>query len=254
MFFSKLSLRSRIQTNFPFIDYDIDYYYNELLIISEEKAWEPLDKSEQNQCAECPAAQIVCPPIPRPPPLLSINNHWVFPSLQDTVIYDRLADSSRYKEITLKHLEQFATEGEWTDIAPCLWKVKHPVTCVLISHFTVAAVITQSSAAADSFFFIARCCCMLYMKSSRSSHENAEVIGSHWSWKKQHLLVVLCSYCPLVRPQLNDDIGIFDRLNLTFSTDRGGLHNLLSVLFAWTSETISSLYSLHVVRPLTYLC
>ncbi|XP_028444702.1 phospholipid-transporting ATPase IA isoform X3 [Perca flavescens] len=29
----------------------------------------------------------------------------------DTVIYDRLADSSRYKEITLKHLEQFATEG-----------------------------------------------------------------------------------------------------------------------------------------------
>uniref|UniRef100_A0A4W5L087 Phospholipid-transporting ATPase n=1 Tax=Hucho hucho TaxID=62062 RepID=A0A4W5L087_9TELE len=30
---------------------------------------------------------------------------------QDTVVYDRLADSSRYKEITLKHLEQFATEG-----------------------------------------------------------------------------------------------------------------------------------------------
>ncbi|XP_062281021.1 LOW QUALITY PROTEIN: phospholipid-transporting ATPase IA [Scomber scombrus] len=29
----------------------------------------------------------------------------------DTVIYDRLADNSRYKEITLKHLEQFATEG-----------------------------------------------------------------------------------------------------------------------------------------------
>uniref|UniRef100_A0A3B3HDN2 Phospholipid-transporting ATPase n=1 Tax=Oryzias latipes TaxID=8090 RepID=A0A3B3HDN2_ORYLA len=29
----------------------------------------------------------------------------------DSVIYDRLADSSRYKEITLKHLEQFATEG-----------------------------------------------------------------------------------------------------------------------------------------------
>uniref|UniRef100_A0A8C8M8B2 Phospholipid-transporting ATPase n=1 Tax=Oncorhynchus tshawytscha TaxID=74940 RepID=A0A8C8M8B2_ONCTS len=29
----------------------------------------------------------------------------------DTVVYDRLADSSRYKEITLKHLEQFATEG-----------------------------------------------------------------------------------------------------------------------------------------------
>uniref|UniRef100_A0A8C5BFC6 Phospholipid-transporting ATPase n=1 Tax=Gadus morhua TaxID=8049 RepID=A0A8C5BFC6_GADMO len=29
----------------------------------------------------------------------------------DTVVYDRLADSSRYKEITLKHLETFATEG-----------------------------------------------------------------------------------------------------------------------------------------------
>uniref|UniRef100_A0A673HKS5 Phospholipid-transporting ATPase n=1 Tax=Sinocyclocheilus rhinocerous TaxID=307959 RepID=A0A673HKS5_9TELE len=29
----------------------------------------------------------------------------------DTVIYERLTDSSRYKDITLKHLEQFATEG-----------------------------------------------------------------------------------------------------------------------------------------------
>lgn len=29
----------------------------------------------------------------------------------DTVIYDRLSDSSKYKEITLQHLEQFATEG-----------------------------------------------------------------------------------------------------------------------------------------------
>ncbi|XP_073668291.1 phospholipid-transporting ATPase IA isoform X5 [Paramisgurnus dabryanus] len=29
----------------------------------------------------------------------------------DTAIYERLADSSRYKDITLKHLEQFATEG-----------------------------------------------------------------------------------------------------------------------------------------------
>uniref|UniRef100_A0A8C2JMU3 Phospholipid-transporting ATPase n=1 Tax=Cyprinus carpio TaxID=7962 RepID=A0A8C2JMU3_CYPCA len=29
----------------------------------------------------------------------------------DTVIYERLADSSKYKDITLKHLEQFATEG-----------------------------------------------------------------------------------------------------------------------------------------------
>ncbi|KAJ6651157.1 hypothetical protein lerEdw1_000754, partial [Lerista edwardsae] len=31
--------------------------------------------------------------------------------LQDTVIYDRLAENSKYKEITLKHLELFATEG-----------------------------------------------------------------------------------------------------------------------------------------------
>lgn len=31
---------------------------------------------------------------------------------QDTVIYDRLSETSKYKEITLKHLEQFATEGE----------------------------------------------------------------------------------------------------------------------------------------------
>uniref|UniRef100_A0AAY4DFW7 Phospholipid-transporting ATPase n=1 Tax=Denticeps clupeoides TaxID=299321 RepID=A0AAY4DFW7_9TELE len=30
----------------------------------------------------------------------------------DTVIYERLAESSRYKDITLKHLEQFATEGD----------------------------------------------------------------------------------------------------------------------------------------------
>lgn len=51
---------------------------------------------------------------------LSFNNLMVFVSLQDTVIYDRLADSSRYKEITLKHLEQFATEGKWTNIALCL--------------------------------------------------------------------------------------------------------------------------------------
>ncbi|MEE6462132.1 hypothetical protein FKM82_001508 [Ascaphus truei] len=29
----------------------------------------------------------------------------------DTVIYDRLAEGSKYKEMTLKHLEQFATEG-----------------------------------------------------------------------------------------------------------------------------------------------
>ncbi|KAF4104914.1 hypothetical protein G5714_014245 [Onychostoma macrolepis] len=29
----------------------------------------------------------------------------------DTAIYERLADSSRFKDITLKHLEQFATEG-----------------------------------------------------------------------------------------------------------------------------------------------
>jgi hypothetical protein len=33
-------------------------------------------------------------------------------TFQDTVIYERLAETSKYKEITLKHLEQFATEGE----------------------------------------------------------------------------------------------------------------------------------------------
>lgn len=38
---------------------------------------------------------------------------------QDTVIYDRLAETSKYKEITLKHLEQFATEGE------CNVAIKH---------------------------------------------------------------------------------------------------------------------------------
>lgn len=51
---------------------------------------------------------------------LVVGNQRLFVSLQDTVIYDRLADSSKYKEITLKHLEQFATEGEWVNIAPCL--------------------------------------------------------------------------------------------------------------------------------------
>lgn len=60
---------------------------------------------------------------------LAVNNQYVFVYLQDTVIYDRLADSSRYKEITLKHLEQFATEGEWANIAPCLPKVKHLLGC-----------------------------------------------------------------------------------------------------------------------------
>lgn len=61
-------------------------------------------------------------------------------SLQDTVIYDRLADSSRYKEITLKHLEQFATEGEWANIAPW-WqnveiffdgKIRHSVSIIFL--------------------------------------------------------------------------------------------------------------------------
>ncbi|GAB1289701.1 Phospholipid-transporting ATPase IA [Apodemus speciosus] len=32
-------------------------------------------------------------------------------AVMDTVIYERLAETSKYKEITLKHLEQFATEG-----------------------------------------------------------------------------------------------------------------------------------------------
>lgn len=69
-----------------------------------------------------------CSFLPSP----GVDNQWVFVTLQDTVIYDRLADSSRYKEITLKHLEQFATEGEWTDIAPCLPHGKHLLGMLLM--------------------------------------------------------------------------------------------------------------------------
>ena len=32
--------------------------------------------------------------------------------LQDNVIFDRLTEESQYKELTVAHLEQFATEGK----------------------------------------------------------------------------------------------------------------------------------------------
>ena len=31
--------------------------------------------------------------------------------LQDNVIFERLTEASQYKELTVAHLEQFATEG-----------------------------------------------------------------------------------------------------------------------------------------------
>lgn len=31
--------------------------------------------------------------------------------LQDNVIFERLTEASQYKELTIAHLEQFATEG-----------------------------------------------------------------------------------------------------------------------------------------------
>lgn len=32
--------------------------------------------------------------------------------LQDNVIFERLTEESQYKELTIAHLEQFATEGK----------------------------------------------------------------------------------------------------------------------------------------------
>ena len=48
--------------------------------------------------------------------MLSLSVSYLLFVFQDTVIYDRLAETSKYKEITLKHLEQFATEGEYNTI------------------------------------------------------------------------------------------------------------------------------------------
>ena len=48
--------------------------------------------------------------------MLSLSVSYLLFVFQDTVIYDRLAETSKYKEITLKHLEQFATEGECNTI------------------------------------------------------------------------------------------------------------------------------------------
>ncbi|XP_060784081.1 phospholipid-transporting ATPase IA isoform X2 [Neoarius graeffei] len=61
----------------------------------------------------------------------------------DTVIYDRLADNSKYKDITLKHLEQFATEGLRTlcfavaDISESLyqqWQEVHHRACTSLQN------------------------------------------------------------------------------------------------------------------------
>lgn len=35
-----------------------------------------------------------------------------FDGLQDNVIFERLTETSQYKELTVAHLEQFATEGK----------------------------------------------------------------------------------------------------------------------------------------------
>lgn len=48
-----------------------------------------------------------------------MKSFYLLSVFQDTVIYDRLAETSKYKEITLKHLEQFATEGK------CNSAIKH---------------------------------------------------------------------------------------------------------------------------------
>ena len=48
--------------------------------------------------------------------MLSLSVSYLLFVFQDTVMYDRLAETSKYKEITLKHLEQFATEGEYNTI------------------------------------------------------------------------------------------------------------------------------------------
>lgn len=51
--------------------------------------------------------------------MLNLSVSYLLFAFQDTVIYDRLAETSKYKDITLKHLEQFATEGE------CNMAIKH---------------------------------------------------------------------------------------------------------------------------------
>lgn len=65
------------------------------------------------------------------------------------MIYDRLADSSRFKEITLKHLEQFATEGEWTNVAPCLLKVE-----LIIPQFLFMVIIRNFDVVEEMFSYI----------------------------------------------------------------------------------------------------
>ncbi len=43
---------------------------------------------------------------------LSILIFLFFIVLQDNVIFERLTEASQYKELTVAHLEQFATEGK----------------------------------------------------------------------------------------------------------------------------------------------
>lgn len=42
--------------------------------------------------------------------VMFVNNRVVL-FFQDNVIFERLTDASQYKELTVSHLEQFATEG-----------------------------------------------------------------------------------------------------------------------------------------------
>lgn len=58
-----------------------------------------------------PFSYVICIVYTKPNFFLLNCSELILCVLQDTVIYDRLAESSKYKEITLKHLEQFATEG-----------------------------------------------------------------------------------------------------------------------------------------------
>lgn len=40
---------------------------------------------------------------------------------QDNVIFERLHETSQYKEITVAHLEQFATEGKTQEWEGAVW-------------------------------------------------------------------------------------------------------------------------------------
>lgn len=65
--------------------------------------------------------------------------------LQDNVIFERLTEASQYKELTVAHLEQFATEGEWVEnhswVSLCLFHWISIYLCVdfLTDSFSVTA-------------------------------------------------------------------------------------------------------------------